>query len=255
MTAPARPSSASRWALAAGAVGLVSGLALGATGLATAAGSTPSPSPAPSGAAPDRPDRGPGGRLPGHRGAGKRAGGPGGLVAAITADSLTLRTPRGTRTIGLTKDTVFYEGLPKGRLGQGGDDPATKVTASAVQVGEPVVVRLVDPGAATPVAAVVRVLPARVGGWVTSVEGTTITVLDRFGFSRQIRTSDSTAFRRAGAASTLSSITAGELVMASGEVSADRTSLDADLVVIGAPPRGDAPAAGGAGSADGDPAA
>src|SRR5258708_2920040 len=145
-------SPRSRWAVGCAGAGLVAGLALGLTGFAHAANPSPSPSPfARTG--------GPGfghhfGAPFGHR-FGHRDGWRG-LVTSVSADALTVRTLRGTQTIALNSNTVYYQGQDKS-------------SKSAVKSGELVMVRLVDPRASAPVAAVVTVVPAHLAGWVTSI--------------------------------------------------------------------------------------
>jgi endonuclease YncB( thermonuclease family) len=219
----------SRTHLALGATGLAAGVALGATGLAQAADPTPRPS------AGTTQDLRPGG---GHRGMpfggklrGDHRGGYGGLVTAIDGDSLTVRTPRGTETIALNGSTAYYEGK-------------TKATRSAVDEGDVVHVRLVDPRATKKVAAVVTVVPAHLVGWVTDVGGSTITLKDLDGFTRTIRTGSATTYVKDGATATRSAITVGTLVRALGTVDSDGTTLDATRVATGRPdkdePRGPA---------------
>jgi hypothetical protein len=216
-----------RTSLALGATGLVAGLALGVTGLARAADPTPSPGTTPDrqGELRQRPD-GPGGPMGHFRGA--HRGGAGGLVTAIDGDSLTVRTPRGTETVGLTSSTTYYVGR-------------TKATKSAVDKGVVVHVRLVDPRAAKKVAAVVTVVPARLEGWVTKVSDDSFTVTDPSGFTRVIETDSRTAYVKDGATSTRSAITVGTFVRATGSVADDGTSLDADRVATGRPAAGERP--------------
>lgn len=223
--------TARRNALALGAAGLVSGLALGITGLASAADPTPSPGTSPEKALQLRDGRGfgggPGGG-PGRHFRGERHHGAGGLVTAIDRDSLTVRTPGGTETIALTSSTTYYEGK-------------TKATRSAVEKGSVVHVRLVDPRADKKVASVVTVVPAHLEGWVTKVEADSISVTDPSGFTRVIRTDSATTYVKDGAASTRSAITVGSFVRAMGEVAGDGTSLDADRVATGRPDKGERP--------------
>ncbi len=228
-------STRTRWAVAAGAAGLAAGLALGVTGFAGAADPTPSPS---AGAQLDRPGKHLGHlkeRLHHLRGAG-------GLVAAVDSDSVTLRTPDGTRTVALTRSTTYYVGR-------------TKSAKSAVQVGKVVHVRLADPRATNPVASVVVVVPAHVVGWVTSVAGSTITLTDPSGFTRTVRTSDSTTYVKDGATATASIVTKGTFVRAVGTVADDGTTLDASRVATGRPAKGDGgvPGAGFMGDAPDGP--
>jgi hypothetical protein len=217
-----------RTSLALGASGVVAGLALGVTGFARAADPTPTPSTGPDhqGQVRERPDR-PGGGPMGHFRAGHR-GGAGGLVTAIDSDSLTVRTPRGTQTVGLTSSTAYYVGK-------------TKATRGAVDKGSVVHVRLVDPRATKKVAAVVTVVPAHLEGWVTKVSDDSFTVTDPSGFTRVIETDSSTTYVKDGASSTRSAITVGTFVRATGSVAEDGTSLDADRVATGRPDKGEGP--------------
>ncbi|MCW2543332.1 MAG: hypothetical protein JWM40_884, partial [Frankiales bacterium] len=60
---------------------------------------------------------------------------------------------------------------------------------------------------------------------------------DHDGFTRTIRTTAQTTVMKDGAASTVSAITVGSFIRATGEVAADGTTLDADRIVLGAPVR------------------
>ena len=206
--------------LALGAAGLVAGLALGATGFAQAADPTPTPSPQLKQRMHDRMGGPMGGKLREH------LRGVGGLVTAIDGDSLTVRTPSGTETFGLTSSTVYYEGK-------------TASKRSAINKGDVVHVRVVDPRATKKVAAVVMVVPAHLDGWVTKVDSDTITITDRSGFTRTIRTSSATTYSKDGATAKRSAITVGALVRAVGEVDADGTTLDATRVATGRPSKAD----------------
>jgi hypothetical protein len=218
--------STRRTSLALGATGLAAGLALGITGFARAADPTPSPS-----TGPDKHQLRQG---PGHPWGpkghfrGDHRGGADGLVTAIDGDSLTVRTPAGTETIGLTSSTAYYEGR-------------SKATRSAVDKGEVVHVRLVDPRASKKVAAVVTVVPAHLEGWVTKVSDDSFTVTDPSGFTRVIRTDSKTSYVKDGATSNRGAIMVGTFVRAMGSVADDGTSLDADRVATGRPGPGDGP--------------
>lgn len=201
-----------RWALIAGSAGLVAGLALGVTGLAAATAPTPSPTAKADAARPF--DRG-----PGHF-QGREHHGRGGLVSAISSSSLTVRTPAGSRTIGLTGATTYYRG-------------EIKATQASVKVGDVVHVRLVDPAAASPVAAVVTVVPAHLAGFVTKIDGSTITLVDGSGFTRTLTTSSATVYDKDGATGSASDITVGSFIHALGTVDANGTTLDATKVGTG----------------------
>lgn len=205
-------NSRTRWALGFGSAGLVGGLALGVTGFAGAA----SPSPSPQQHA--RPFGG------AHKQFGfrERFGGVGGLVSSVGGNSLTIDTPRGPQKIGLTGSTTYY-------------DEQTKATKSILRAGEIVRVRLVDPTASNLVAAVVRVLPAHIEGWITAIGSNSITVTDLSGFTRTINTSDATKYLKDGVASTRSALSVGALIRAAGSVDSDGTTLDATKVALGIP--------------------
>ena len=231
-------TTTTRIAIAAGTAGLVGGIALGVTGIATAAGPG-APGPGPAGMGPMHDGSGggmggPGGRMhdrmgggPGHR----MGQGNGGLVTAVDADSLSVRTADGVKTFSLSSSTTYYEG-------------PTKATRDAVDVGDVVGVRVADPTDSSPVASVVHVRLAHVAGWVTAVDGNTLTLKDVDGFTRTVRTSSSTDWYDDGAEATSSIAKAGTFVRAHGTVASDGTTLDASRVATGTPVRGQgAPAA------------
>jgi hypothetical protein len=197
-----------RTAAVAAVVGLATGLGLGITGIAGAVGGTPTPSPSqrPHVDRPHGPPAMPGWRgfTGGHRTHGKRSGG---IVTAVGSDSITVALPRGVRTVTLNGATTYFRGK----------DKATK---AAVKVGEVVGITLVDPGATTPVAKTVVVLPAHLEGLVTKVDGSTITIVDHDGFTRTIHAASAPAVK------------AGQFVAAVGTVDADGTTLDAISVQV-----------------------
>jgi hypothetical protein len=215
-------TSRTRFGIAVGSAGLVAGLALGITGFASAADPTPSPGASVQSDSPreqfrERLRE----RLQHHKqGLAGRFGG--GLVSGVSATSLSVRTPAGAKSIGLTGETVFYEGR-------------TKSTRSAVEVGDIVKVRLVDPKADSPVAAVVHVVPAGLAGWVTAVDGGTLTITDRDGFTRTVTTSGSTEWRKDGEPATAAIATVGTFLRARGEVASNGTTLEATSVAVGKP--------------------
>lgn len=91
-------------------------------------------------------------------------------------------------------------------------------------------------------ASAIRILPTVVRGKVLSVSGSTIDILAPGGFDETIQTSSSTTFRQGPATVSLSSVTAGEHIGASGTKGGTGV-LDASVVRI-APPRPPAPAGG-----------
>jgi hypothetical protein len=90
-----------------------------------------------------------------------------------------------------------------------------------------------------------------IGGTVLTVDGSTVTVRDRDGFTRTIRLGDGATVTKDDASSSASAITKGVWIEASGTVDADGTTLDATEVRIGQPagPRG---GHGGPGGRPGD---
>jgi hypothetical protein len=214
--------TAKRWSLVAGSAGLVGGLALGVTGLASAV--SPSPSPGTSGSGSglgSTSDERPLDHAKGERGLGRA----GGLVSAVTSSSLTVRTPDGTKTIALNNATTYANGR-------------ASATRSIIKVGGLVFVKLVDPQAAAPVAAAVTVLPAHLGGFITKVDGGTVTIVDESGFTRTLTTTSATTYEKDGAKATSSILAVGALVRALGTVDADGTTLDAVTISMGRPTRG-----------------
>ena len=221
ISSPARPHR--RIAIATGAAGVVAGLALGVTGLASAA-STPTPTPSKSGAVAPKTDADGDGRHGPGRMHGHGPGGRGGLVTAVAGDTVTVNTPRGSQTITLNASTTYYDGQ-------------TKATKSILAAGEIIGVRLVDPAAAKPVAKQVVVLPAHVDGWVSKVEGATITLTDPAGFTRTVTTSSATTYSKDGAAGTAAEVKAGVFIRAAGKVAGDGTTLTASRIATGSPAR------------------
>ena len=143
----------------------------------------------------------------------------GGVVTAISASSITVRDLSGTSTTyTLTSATTFSDG-------------PTTVDASAVSVGEHVVVELSSTDATT--ATSVNVMPAMLMGTVTSVSGDTLTITDPQGFTRTIVVDSSTTYDKSGATSSLSDVTVGSVIAAQGRVDTNGTSLDATGITIG----------------------
>lgn len=175
----------------AAVVGAATGLGLGITGVASAVGGGP-----------DHPKRphpffehpGDARAHLGHR--------PAGVVLKVDGSTLTLGGPGGTRTVELTPATTYFTGK----------DAATK---AVLHVGTSVFVETKDG-----VAKSVRVLPAHVDGLVTRIDGTTVTIVDREGFTRTVH------------AAHLSGVKVGDFAGAEGTVDADGTTLDADDVRV-----------------------
>lgn len=205
---------------------LAGGLALGGFGIASAASATGSgASPAATPKAPLPPGMG------GRHGRGRFGGVGSGTVTAINGSAVTVSTPAGMqRTVTTTSSTIYREG-------------GKTVSASALAVGEHVMVRPVKPitgssassGSTFVTAAAIDIVRPQVRGTVVGVSGTTVTVADSQGFWRTVDVSSGTTVTRGGQSSTTSAIATGEHVVATGTIEANHTSLAASMVGIQLP--------------------
>lgn len=228
-----------------------SGVVLGAAllfvvGVVAVMGASPSPSapstgatPAPAasgdpGTGPKDGDRGPGGMRGfgglgfGGPGFGRGDFGLGGItITAISGSNLSLKTADGwTRTIAITSDTAIT------RAGK-------TIPAGDLKVGDRIGLRQdrQTDGSYT-ITAINVVLPS-VGGKVTKVDGSTITVEQRDGTTATIHVDGDTTYRIAGDDSpALSDIKVDDIVTASGTERSDG-SLDAEAVAAGGRGRGE----------------
>lgn len=190
--------------------------------------------------------RGPGGPGQGHgHGPAKSATDSDGRLSAANDSSLTVKDEFGqTRTYTLGSATTIHQGRQQ-------------LSVSDLHVGEHVHVRgqaaSTSGGALTAVDVDVR--PAHIDGTVTAVNGSSITVTDRDGFTREITTSSDTTYRtgppaKAGAdngntaggadmgSTDASSIKTGTVVHAEGRVDSNGTTLDATSIEIRTAPTG-----------------
>lgn len=205
-------------AVTAASTGLVAGLALGVTGLASASTTTPTATTA-AGASTAH------STAAHHHGDRDRRHREGDLVTDVTAGTLSLDTPSGQKTVVVTPATIYRRG-------------GKTVTAADVKPNETVRIVLVDPTATAPVAKTVRIEMARAAGYVTVVKGTSsFTIVGPDGFARKVTESTATVYRNAGAAGSPSEVTVGRFVRATGTVAADGTTLDAVVVGTGEAPR------------------
>jgi hypothetical protein len=140
------------------------------------------------------------------------------LVTAVSGSSVTVDTPNGSKTFALTSTTSYHRGK-------------TKATAQDVKVGEMVRIRAAK-NAGTPTARIVTIAPAVLTGYVRSISGGTLTVVDESGFTRKITTSGGTAYRKNGAAGSAGDVSVGSLVHVRGIVASDGTSIDATSVGV-----------------------
>jgi hypothetical protein len=150
-----------------------------------------------------------------------RGEGLGGTVTAVSATSVTVEDRSGTtKNYTIDSSTNFLKG------------PST-VTAADLKVGEQVRIRPTTTSATT--AAIVEIDLARAAGQVVSVSGNSIVVTDRGGLSETITVSGSTTYSKAGANSSLGSVTVGSLIFAEGLGNPSHTTLNASIVGIGQP--------------------
>jgi hypothetical protein len=184
--------------------GVATAVALGGAGLAYAsAGSAASPSSAASSQAKST-------AAPKHRHVPAED-----LVTGINGTSLTADTPRGPKTFTLTSTTTYRRG-------------AAKLTEADVKVGQLVRIR---PGKGGTTARVVAIAPAVITGFVQSQSGSTLTVIDRSGFSHRVSTAGAT-YKKNGAAGQPSDVHVGGLVRVHGFVDADGSTLDATTIGV-----------------------
>lgn len=213
-----------RRATVAGTVVLVSSLGTAAAVAATDTAS-PTPSSSSSGQQPARPAPDPGG--PGSEA----------VVTAVGGDSLTVRTATGTTTTyAVSSSTTIHRG------------PETTLKLSDLRAGDRVRVRPTTEGGST--AADIDQHLAHLDGIVTEVDGDTVTLTDRDGFTRVVNLQDGTTYTSSGSSASRDAVTVGKQLRAEGRVASDKTSLDASRVDVSNPgdrPAGPPPPAGGPG--------
>jgi Domain of unknown function (DUF5666) len=221
-----------------------SGVVLGAAflfvvGVAAVMGASPSPSTSTTGASPSPAASGDPGtttvpkdgdhRIGRFGGPGFERGGFGFgkvTITAIDGSSLSLRTEDGwTRTIEVTSDTTIT------RAGQ-------TIALGDLKVGDQIAFRQDRQTDGTYTITAINVVLPSIGGTVTKIDGSTITVERRDGTTATIHVDADTTYRIAGDDTpALSDIKVGDLVIGSGTQRADG-SLDAEAVAAGAPGRG-----------------
>jgi hypothetical protein len=154
-----------------------------------------------------------------------------GIVVALTGTSITIQSPEGTTTVFTygTSTPVFKDRAP--------------ATTAALALGERVHITPAAGDSST--AARIEIHRASVMGQVVSVNGNTITVSARDGFSHSILVSDVTTYTQHGSPSTLASVKVGSFIFAEGNVDPNHTTLDASVIGIGPPSGAGNPAPGG----------
>ncbi len=228
---PIVPGRLARGGIVLGAAALVVVGAIAAMGASPSPSATTGASPAPTasgdpGTSPKDGERGL--RRFGGFGFGRGGFGFGGItITAIDGSNLSLKTDDGwTRTITVTSDTAIT------RAG-------TPIALGDLEVGDQIGFRQdrQDDGSYT-ITAINVVLPS-IGGTVTKIDGSTITVERRDGTTATIHVDGDTTYRIAGDDTpALSDIEVGDVIIGSGTQRADG-SLDAEAVAAGDPGRGD----------------
>jgi len=156
-----------------------------------------------------------------------------GDVTALSSSSITVTS--------LTESTTYSI------------DAATTVTdlrpgakSESLALGENV--RVVPSSSDSSVAASITIVPAALGGRVTAIDGDAITVSGPNGATATIEVNADTTFTKSGASATMSDVSVGSFIFASGSFGSSPTSLVAATVGIGTPAPGNSgPPLNGAG--------
>jgi hypothetical protein len=172
----------------------------------------------------------------GPRNGGPGNGGPGGpgmgpgragslTVSGVSGQTITAKRPDGVSvTVRVSASTQYT------RAGKA-------VSLSAITAGEAIHVMGQRNSDGSIAATHVDIALPRVGGTVTAISGSTITIQDRQGAMQAIHTSASTTTQRAGQTASLSDITVGAHIGAEGTKNSDG-SLNAEVIQIVLPRAG-----------------
>lgn len=147
--------------------------------------------------------------------------GIGGDVTAITATSITVTDPSGTRsTYGVNTSTTVTKN------GRG-------ATLSDVVTGDNVHIALSssDPT----LAQAIDIVPAGVAGKVTAINGDVLTITGPNGTTGSVVVSSSTTYAKGGASASLGDVSVGTVIFARGSFGSSATVVDATTVGIGQP--------------------
>ncbi len=151
---------------------------------------------------------------------GRRFGGVGGTVTAVSASSLTVRRADGsTTTVALTSSTAYYVDV-------------RRASRADVKVGARVAIQVTDPRASSLTAGAVYVVLPSLAGTVTDVQASSFTVTDRAGFRHVVHTTGSTAYTKDGQSASRSAVVKGARVLAVGSIDANGTDLTASRVEV-----------------------
>jgi hypothetical protein len=148
-------------------------------------------------------------------------------ITAISGSNLSLKTEDGwTRTIAVTADTTIT------RAGK-------TIAIGDLKVGDQIAFRQDRQTDGTYTITAINVILPSIGGTVTKIDGSTITVERRDGTTGTIHVDADTTYRIAGDDTpALTDIQVGDVVIGSGTLR-DDGSLDADAVGAGGPGRGE----------------
>ncbi|HEY8742329.1 MAG TPA: DUF5666 domain-containing protein [Chloroflexota bacterium] len=148
-----------------------------------------------------------------------RPGGPGGLtVSAISGNTITAKRPEGsTQTITVTSSTVYTVA-------------GTPAQLSDIKSGAQIhALGTLSNGTLT--ATHIDIVLPHLGGKLTAISGSTLTVTDRAGTARKVIVSAATTYQRSGVAINISDLQVGNQIDAVGSLNSDG-SLAARVVHV-----------------------
>ncbi len=140
-----------------------------------------------------------------------------GMVTSLDATTMVVKAHGRSTTVALTASTTYRQGH-------------RRLTASSLRPGARVRISLV-PGASTPTAKAVVLLPIVYAGTVSALGRTGFTLRSPSGSTRAITTTSSTTYRQGKASAVASALRVGEKLRVSGELGPGG-SLTATRVVI-----------------------
>jgi hypothetical protein len=140
------------------------------------------------------------------------------LVTAISGTSLKADTPKGPKTFTLTSTTTYHRG-------------SAHLTEADIKAGQIVRIRTAKGGTT---AKSVAIAPTVITGYVQSLSGSTLTVIDRSAFSHKVSTTGAT-YKKDGAAGKASDVAVNDLVHVQGFLGADGSTVDATTIGVHQP--------------------
>jgi Domain of unknown function (DUF5666) len=161
--------------------------------------------------------------------------GVGGQVTAVSGTTITVKTPQGTAAIATTSSTTFQIDGKSGSLSGIKVGMFVRAEGAKAADGSFTATRVVASSAAPQGGRPPKGPPPGVGGQVTAVSGTTITVKTPQG-TTAIATTSSTTFQIDGKSGSLSGIKVGMFVHAEGSKAADGAFTATRVVANSTPP-------------------